>query len=78
MQTAWAAPKKVGLPFRICQVETAGAADFVTLFYPHAEHNELPSGWPVLLAAYEVGCTSVLRHPAYVRHFTNNIRFSYR
>lgn len=51
---------------------------FVTIFYAHAEHNELPSGWPVLLAAYEVGCTSVLRHPAYVRHIPNNIRFSYR
>jgi hypothetical protein len=76
MQTAWAAPKEVGLPSRICQVETAGAADFLfTLFYTHAKHNELPSGWPVLFAAYEVVCTSVLRHPAYVRHITHKSFF---
>ena len=44
---------------------------FVTLFNTHAKHNELLSGWPVLFAAYEVVCTSVLRHPAYVRHITH-------
>jgi len=41
----------------------------VTTFCAHAKHNVL-SGWPVLFAAYEVECTSVLRHPAYVRHIT--------
>lgn len=44
---------------------------FLLHFSVHAKHNE-PSGWSVLFAAYEVGCTSVLRHPAYVRHTTNN------
>jgi hypothetical protein len=49
---------------------------FVTLFYTHAKRDELPSsGWPVLFAAYEVVCTSVLRHPAYVRHITHNSFF---
>jgi hypothetical protein len=76
MQTAWAAPKEVGLPSRICQVETAGAADFCLHFsisMPSAMNY--PSGWPVLFAAYEVVCTSVLRHPAYVRHVTHNSVF---
>lgn len=71
MQMAWATPKEVGLPSRICQVETPGAADFCYTFNTHAKHNEWPSGWPVLFAAYEVVCTSVLRHPAYVRHITH-------
>jgi hypothetical protein len=48
---------------------------FVTLLYTHAKRNELPSGWPILFAAYEVVCTSVLRHPAYVRHTTHNSFF---
>jgi hypothetical protein len=43
---------------------------FVTLFYTHAKQNEL-TGWPVFFATYEVVCTSVLRHPAYVRHITH-------
>ena len=66
----------MGLPSRIRQVETAGAGDFSSrLFYTHSKRIELPSGWSVLSAAYEVVCTSVLRHPAYVRHITHDSLF---
>ena len=59
----------MGLSPRICQVETAGRGETLSLLsLPVLTTMDVLSGWPVLFAAYEVGSASVLRYPAYVRH----------
>jgi hypothetical protein len=56
----------MGLPSWICQVETAGEGGYSV---DPAYANVLPyAGWSVLFAAHEVGRTSVLCRPTYVRH----------
>jgi hypothetical protein len=52
-----------------------GAKTLLPLSVPMLSTMNVSSGWPVLLTAYEVGCTSVLRHPAYVRHISLNSGF---
>lgn len=59
----------MGLSPRVCQVETAGGGETLSLLsLPVLTTMDVLSGWPVLFAAYEVGSASVLRYPAYVRH----------
>lgn len=54
-------------------METAGGAKI--LFPFSVPMLSIPLGWAVLFAADEMGCTSVLRHQAYVRHIIRMILF---
>ena len=55
-------------------METAGGAKIMLpLSVPMLS---IPLGWAVLFATDEMGCTSVLRHQAYVRHIICMILFS--